>query len=149
MSNTGNTFKLSGVQLEIGNYATDFEHRSYAEELALCQRYFTFIPSGTVFAGRGNGSNQYIYSYQTPVPLRASPIIGQTNDLAHGSFSIRRYRDATGVSDSTNTPTNGSDTYWRANSCNVTFYQDGFTGADDRSATLFISGGAITLNSEL
>ncbi len=51
MSNTGNTFKLSGVQFEIGNYATDFEYRSYGEELSLCQRYFAFIPSGTVFPG--------------------------------------------------------------------------------------------------
>ena len=31
----------SEVQLELGSVATDFEHRSYGEELALCQRYFS------------------------------------------------------------------------------------------------------------
>ena len=31
---------LTGVQLEVGNTSTDFEHHSYGEELSLCQRYF-------------------------------------------------------------------------------------------------------------
>jgi len=34
------TFYLTGVQLEVGKNATEFEHRSYGEELALCQRYY-------------------------------------------------------------------------------------------------------------
>lgn len=147
---TSNNLWLTGVQLEEGSEPTPYQHLTFGEELLLCQRYFAFVPSGTVFAGRGNGSDTYIYSYQTPVPMRANPTIGQNNDIAHGSFSIRRYRDDTGVSDSTNTPTDGgSGTYFRSNTCNITFYQSGFTGQDDRSATLFISGGAITLNAEL
>tara|TARA_Y100001937_G_scaffold111747_1_gene158656 strand:+ start:204 stop:1295 length:1092 start_codon:yes stop_codon:yes gene_type:complete len=35
-----NNFFLTGVQLEVGDEATDFEHRSFGEELSLCQRYF-------------------------------------------------------------------------------------------------------------
>ena len=31
---------MTGLQLEIGKNATDFEYRPYGEELALCQRYF-------------------------------------------------------------------------------------------------------------
>ena len=38
-SNTAE-WNVTGVQLEVGKNATDFEHRSYGEELALCQRYF-------------------------------------------------------------------------------------------------------------
>jgi len=36
----GDTWYLAGVQLEVGKNATEFEHRSYGEELALCQRYY-------------------------------------------------------------------------------------------------------------
>lgn len=45
---TSNEFYLTGVQLEIGTIATDFERRPYGIELQLCQRYYeTSYPSGT------------------------------------------------------------------------------------------------------
>jgi len=34
------TFDLTGLQLEVGPQATPFEHRSFAEELRLCKRYY-------------------------------------------------------------------------------------------------------------
>jgi hypothetical protein len=37
---TGQTWDITGVQLESGTTATDFEHRSFGEDLALCQRYY-------------------------------------------------------------------------------------------------------------
>jgi hypothetical protein len=36
----GTTFEVAQVQIELGKVATPFEHRSYGEELALCQRYY-------------------------------------------------------------------------------------------------------------
>ena len=147
-SNTSNFVSLTGVQLEVGDTATSFEHRTYSDELLRCQRYFTFAPSGTVFPGRGNSGSSYIYSYQSTVPMRVSPTIGTSNDIAHGTFSVRRYRDGTGVSDSTSTPTTNS-TYFSPNTNMIHLIQGGFSGADDRSATLFISGGAITMSAEL
>lgn len=36
----GNYWQITGVQLELGDTATPFEHRSYGEELELCQRYY-------------------------------------------------------------------------------------------------------------
>jgi len=40
------TFEITGVQLEVGSVATDFEHRSFAQELALCQRYLYKLAVG-------------------------------------------------------------------------------------------------------
>jgi hypothetical protein len=48
------TMGVTGVQLELGSVATDFEHRSYGEELALCQRYYekgNLYRSGWVTSG--------------------------------------------------------------------------------------------------
>jgi len=39
-ASTDNTLEITGVQLEVAEQATPFEHRSFGEELALCQRYF-------------------------------------------------------------------------------------------------------------
>ena len=38
------TFEITGVQLEVGSYATDFEHRTYGDELARSKRYFQRYP---------------------------------------------------------------------------------------------------------
>jgi len=37
---TDRTFFITGVQMEVGSQATPFEHRSFGEELALCERYY-------------------------------------------------------------------------------------------------------------
>ena len=56
MGTVGNDFYITGVQLEVGDTATDFEHRSYGEELPLCQRYYQLFSSGG--AGTATGASQ-------------------------------------------------------------------------------------------
>ena len=53
--NTSNEFYLTGVQLEVDNtgsgVATDFEHRSFGQELMLCRRYYQNIMIGDTASG--------------------------------------------------------------------------------------------------
>jgi hypothetical protein len=71
-----NSFYLTGVQLEVGKNATEFEHRSYGEELALCQRYFfmlgdtnnTSLPHASYYR-----SDLVAMSVQFPVTMRTNP----------------------------------------------------------------------------
>ena len=82
------TFQITGVQLEVGSVATPFEHRSYGEELALCQRYYTEFGNHTVFAGRAYGSADLLISAVCPVPLRASPTVGGNGDMSVYGASV-------------------------------------------------------------
>ena len=50
----GNTWYITGVQLEVGTVATPFEHRPYGTELALCQRYYEVIPR--IYIGSNNST---------------------------------------------------------------------------------------------
>jgi hypothetical protein len=67
--------KITGVQLEVGAVATPFEHRSYGEELALCQRYgFRFTGTCGSIVKR-NASNIAYCHIHAPQPLRAVPSV--------------------------------------------------------------------------
>jgi len=48
---TDRTFFITGIQMELGDTATEFEHRSFGEELSLCQRYYTTSYSYGTAAG--------------------------------------------------------------------------------------------------
>jgi len=56
--NTSNEWYITGVQLEVGSTATDFEHRSFAQELALCRRYCQ-VYLNPKLKGVLAGSNQF------------------------------------------------------------------------------------------
>ena len=48
---TANDWAVTGVQLEVGETATPFEHRSYGDELRRCQRYFELLGHATTAGG--------------------------------------------------------------------------------------------------
>jgi len=81
------TFEITGLQLEVGSVATDFEHRSFAEELALCQRYYYEHANGNnaqnnnraaICSGGMYNSSNFFGVIQFPVKMRARPSLVKT-----------------------------------------------------------------------
>jgi len=79
---TDNEIQMTGLQMEIGEVATPFEHRSFADELARCQRYFYRIGEAVVSSnasftlqGRTLSSNRTDGTLMLPSPMRAVPSV--------------------------------------------------------------------------
>ena len=68
------TFEITGIQLEVGDSATDFAHKSFAEDLALCRRYY-FKPhvDNSILPAYQYHSSYKMTVYQFPVQMRAVP----------------------------------------------------------------------------
>lgn len=75
------TASIDWVKLEVGSQSTDFSPRSYAEELAMCQRYFINIPADlTGYSGyTANNGDYAIITVPLPVPMRTVPTITVKN----------------------------------------------------------------------
>ena len=83
LDSTDRTFFMTGVQLEVGSQATPFEHRSFGEELALCQRYFeTDGSEGSsnyrISFNKGTTSESDYFAIDYAVTKRTNPTIALT-----------------------------------------------------------------------
>ena len=107
-SSTDNEFYLSGVQMELGSQATPFEHRSFGEELTLCQRYYLKTnPEDQTrmsgFTGCMYTTTQAVLDFVFPVEMRAAPTvsiggsnnnywIAGVNGSASGTIAATQYK---------------------------------------------------------
>ena len=91
LDTVGNYFQLTNVQLEIGDTATTFEHRSYDEELKRCKRYALVFGSnqaiGTGSAYNSTNINIHIYNQfrTTPSYSKTTGGAGYTWVVYYGS----------------------------------------------------------------
>ena len=91
----GNIVYYSEVQLEAGKVATPFEHRSYGEELALCQRYFQRLFDVSTASGiRWQGRIGSIYNttrcfaiVDLPVKMRVTPTISYNDSFKWSMYT--------------------------------------------------------------
>ena len=75
-STTNSTFDITGLQLEVGDTATTFEHRSFQEELLRCMRYYQQITGDDrgyngATGGSGSFKNSVIGIYNGATDVRA------------------------------------------------------------------------------
>ena len=137
------TLRITGVQLEVGSVATDFEHRSYAQELALCQRYYFHLVSGNnelIGLGMNYGNPDFFAEVTFPVTMRAAPSL----DITTGSIYYRMYQDNS--SDDMN-----SFVISRANTNKCNLYDSGSSGSAGKGGLLVTNNASasVAFSSEL
>ena len=93
IASSGAKFRMTGIQLEPGLVATEFEHRNHGEELALCQRYYwqqeNFLWLYSLDVNHGYVRANIFH----PVEMRAVPTVTGTfnyNGSSSGFQSITR-----------------------------------------------------------
>jgi len=73
LSSTSNDWLITGVQLEVGDTATSFEHRSFAEEKKRCERYYQTYGFTTMMGSLAGavGTPRILF----PTEMRATPAV--------------------------------------------------------------------------
>jgi len=106
---TNATFDITGVQLEVGSVATDFEHRSYGDELRRCQRYYFRVCGGEggnetlgINGAVWQENNGNIYNVRYPVEMRTTPTLEIENGTEYwriysGNDLATNYSNGNGV----------------------------------------------------
>ena len=105
---TSNYINITGVQLEVGDTATPFEHRPYDMELARCQRYYNRIYDIWCDSAVHVNGGRLMVRVDYPVQMRANPTV-TTNTVSNTSCTFQS---------SNRTNTNGTHLY--ANSTTAT-----------------------------
>jgi len=84
---TSNYWQITGVQLEVGEQATPFEHRSFADELKQCERYY----EKTYEYGTAPGTSE---AYDTNIGMRINGLDDETSGQRYMVFRLRTEKRA-------------------------------------------------------
>jgi hypothetical protein len=88
---TGATFYLTGVQLEAGSVATEFELRPQQVELALCQRYFARMTGTLAHVGAGTSTTNLnaLFFIKYPQAMRSTPTMSASVRISEPGVNVR------------------------------------------------------------
>ena len=86
---SAHTVQITGVQLELGKVATPFEHRSYGEELALCQRYYQSFSGLVNYPATAYAANDVYSAFLFPSEMRAPPSITISSHSVYATGALR------------------------------------------------------------
>ena len=96
MDNTNNELYITGLQIEVGDTATSFEHRSIGDEMHRCQRYFYMCADGTrgkagtnrapICTGAMYNASNFNGVVNFPVEMRTTPSLYKV--VGSGYFRI-------------------------------------------------------------
>ena len=111
-------FRITGVQLELGKVATPFEHRSYGEELASCQRYYQYVERTRGSGNRDAGNNTCAFSHRIP-EMRASPTMTRVVVGSPYNWNFTQFANVNKSHVSVLIEIITTDSYW--------YYNDGYT----------------------
>ena len=147
---TDNNFYLTGVQMELGNTATEFQHETYAENLARCQRYYEDWPLGSYTStGNSYATNAFVgCQFPFRVTKRATPTLGHpTIGQSTGNVSAT---NATGNWITTQPNDLLSASTVAQGLVYITSSQSAAGLTDDSIMSIYLSGtGSLTFDSEL
>ena len=86
---TDRTFFITGVQLEVGEKATPFEHRSFGDDLRKCQRYFQDYTTDRFRHQQGYAESGTAYARDVLIPpMRANPTVTVSDENRNGFDAI-------------------------------------------------------------
>ena len=146
LDNTSNTFFITGIQVEVGSVATDFEHRSFGQELALCQRYFELVKWKYYFVtGYYQGNGNPVVPLSWNVEKRATPTVTlPTVGTGSGQIQVTNSGGSWDTS-STNIAANHISTLF------TRIEGSGYGGSASTVCSLYINGtdGSVQINAEL
>ena len=90
-ASTSNDWAITGLQMEVGSVATPFEHRSFGEELSLCQRYFA-KEDGISMRNFTGSSIAVSIPHFWKTTMRVAPSITGTNATANETINTQGFQ---------------------------------------------------------
>ncbi len=106
LDDAANNFLITGVQLEVGEQATPFEHRSFGDELAKCQRYYQTILNATPLYNYRQTGNSVAETFTYINEMRTTPSFTLTrNSTVFGTINTGAGTDGLGIFNASTTAT--------------------------------------------